>query len=108
MKTTLFLFAAALGLAACGKVAPLTPKSGQTLPVKPRLADQRPDADDLLAYTPEARPKRVDEIITRSQPRQADRFDMPPGDAGLAPPAPTSGTAPAAVTTGPDNQDTPR
>ena len=98
----LFLSIAALG--ACGKVAPLTPKSGQSLPVQPRLADHRPDAAELLQYSTEARPARVDEILTRSQPRSADRFDLPPADPAL----PAAPSAPAAVTTGPDNQDEPR
>ena len=72
------------------------------------MADHQPSAAELLGYSPEARPARVDEILTRSQPRKPDRFDLPPGDAGLAPPTPTAPSAPAAVTTGPDNQDSPR
>ena len=98
----------AMALGACGQVAPLTPEKGASLPVKPRLADHRPDAAELLSFTPEARPARVDEILTRSQPRKPDRFDLPPGDAGLAPPAPTAPSAPTAATTGPDNQDEPQ
>jgi hypothetical protein len=108
MTKRLLIAGSTLLIAACGKVAPLTPEAGKTLPVKPLLADHRPDAAELLSYTPEARPARVDEILTRSQPRKPDRFDLPPGDAGLAPPAPTEPSEPAAVTTGPDNQDSPR
>ena len=108
MTRFVLLIVTALALASCGKVAPLTPEAGSSLPVKPALAAKKPDAEDLLSYTPEARPKRVDEILTRSQPRKADPFDLPPGDAGLAPAAPTDPSKPAAVTTGPDNQDAPR
>ena len=108
MTKRLSILALTVALAACGKVAPLTPGAGKVLPVKPRLADHRTDAAELLSFTPEARPARVDEILTRSQPRKPDRFDMPPGDAALAPGAPTEPSKPAAVTTGPDNQDSPR
>ncbi len=108
MTARLLFLVLALALAACGKVAPLTPEAGKSLPVKPRMADHQPDAAELLSYTPEARPARVDEILTRSQPRKPDRFDLPPGDAGSAPASPAAPSAPAAATTGPDNLASPR
>ena len=74
-------------LAACGDVAPLKPAAGQPLPVKPALAQVTPDAEDLLRPTVMAAPERVDELVTRSLPREADRFDLPPPDGGAAPPA---------------------
>ena len=77
-------------LAACGDTAPLRPAAGQSLPVKPALAQRTPDADDLLAATPLAAPERVDELITRSQRRETDRFDLPPPDGGAAPAAPAT------------------
>ena len=78
---------ASLALAACGRVAPLEPPPGQTLPVKPALAQTTPDADDLLTAPPIARPERIDELMKRSQPRQVDRFDLPPpsGEAPVPP-----------------------
>ena len=87
MKRLLVL--ASLALAACGRVAPLEPPAGQPLPVKPALAQHTPDADELLTAPPIARPERIDELMKRSQPRQVDRFDLPPpsGQAPL-PPAP--------------------
>ncbi len=108
MLRRLTIAAALLGLAACGKVGPLVPAAGQSLPVKPMMATHRPNAAELLAYTTQARPERVDELMRRSQPRKADRFDLPPPDAGLAPASPTASTEPAAVTTGPDNVQEPR
>jgi hypothetical protein len=84
------ILALPLALAACGDTAPLRPAAGQSLPVKPALAQVTPDADDLLETTPMAAPERVDELITRSQSRETDRFDLPPPDGGAAPTAPAS------------------
>ena len=98
MKRIVIVGLAAL-LGACGKVAPLTPPPGQSLPVKPLMARATPDADDLLQLPTIAKPARVDELLTKSQPRKPDRFDLPPPDAGLAP---------TPSTNGPDNQDVPR
>ena len=72
-------------LGACGKMAPLEPAPGQHLPVKPLLATATPTAEQLLTPPATARPQRVDELITRSEPRRPDRFDMPPPDGGAAP-----------------------
>jgi predicted small lipoprotein YifL len=80
-------FVAILALAACGRVAPLEPPAGQSLPVKPALAQKTPDADELLTAPPIAKPERIDELMKRSQPRRADRFDLPP-PSGEAPPLP--------------------
>jgi hypothetical protein len=74
----------ALAVAACGKVAPLRPAAGQSLPVKPALASVTPDAEALLTPPTYAKPERVDELMKRSQPRRADRFDLPP-PSGAAP-----------------------
>lgn len=83
--------AALAGLSACGTTGPLKPAEGQSLPVKPALADKQPDADDLLTPPPYARPERIDELVKRSTPREPDRFDLPPPEGGAAPePAPAS------------------
>ena len=79
----------ALALVACGKVAPLKPAAGQSLPVKPAMATVTPTAEQLLTPPTYAKPERVDELMKRSQPRQTDRFDLPP-PAGEAPPPPTA------------------
>ena len=83
----LALIAALTGLAGCGKVAPLHPADGQSLPVKPALASKTPDAEDLLTPPSYAKPERIDELMKRSQPRRADRFDLPP-PSGEAPTLP--------------------
>jgi hypothetical protein len=81
----LILAIAALSIAACGKISPLEPPPGQPLPVRPLMATTTPDAEQLLTYTPQARPERVDELVRKSVPRKADRFDLPPPDGGAAP-----------------------
>jgi hypothetical protein len=79
------LTAGCLIAAACGKTAQLQPAPGQSLPVKPLLAKTTPTAEQLLKLPTYARPERVDELIRRSQPREPDRFDLPPPDGGAAP-----------------------
>ena len=59
------------------------------MPVKPKLARTTPTTEELLTPPPYARPERVDEILRRSEPRRADRFDLPPPDGGAAPVAET-------------------
>ena len=81
----LVLALASLSLAACGKIAPLEPPRGQPLPVRPLMANLTPDAEQLLDYTPQARPERVDELVTKSVPRKVEHFDLPPPDGGPAP-----------------------
>ena len=75
----------ALALTACGSLGELKPPPGEKLPVKPLTAVVTPTADDLLTPPAYAHPERVDEILKRSVPRKADRFDLPPPDGGAAP-----------------------
>ncbi len=75
-------------LASCGRVSDLKPARGQALPVKPMMAREQPDARDLLSPPPQAQPERIDELLKRSEPRQADPFDLPPPTGGDAPPQP--------------------
>jgi hypothetical protein len=86
-------------LAGCGKVAELKPAQGHALPVKPLMARTTPTADELLTEPPYARPERVDELMKRSQPRQADPFNLPPPTGGAAP------VRPAAAQPVPNNED---
>jgi hypothetical protein len=71
--------AAALALlSACGGREPLRPAAGETMPVAPAMAARAPTTEELLSPPPVARPERVDELLRRSQPREDDRFDLPP------------------------------
>jgi hypothetical protein len=93
--------AAAALLAGCGKVTELKPAQGQSLPVKPLMARTTPTADMLLTPPPYARPQRVDELVKKSQPREADPFDLPPPTGGAAPVLPAAPAAqPASDDTG--------
>ncbi|WP_312490201.1 hypothetical protein [Sphingomonas sp.] len=77
MKRALVLLIA-LGLSACGAANRLQPPKGEPLPVAPRGASARPTAQQLLTPTPQQRPQRSDELMTQSQERRSDEFDLPP------------------------------
>jgi hypothetical protein len=70
----------ALALSACGLREPLRPAPGQTMPPAPAMASRPMTTDELLDPPPIARPGRVDELLRRSEERENDRFDLPPGD----------------------------
>ena len=74
-----------LMLTACGSAGSLRPPEGQALPVKPAMAQVTPTAEDLLTKPAFAAPERIDELMKKSMPRKADRFDLPPPDGGAAP-----------------------
>jgi hypothetical protein len=96
------LLAGLLSLASCGRVAELKPAPGHAMPVRPLMARTTPTVQELLTRPPIAKPDRVDELITRSQPRPSDPFDLPPPTGGAAPTRP-AGTDPQPVSneTGP-------
>jgi hypothetical protein len=48
------------------------------LPPKPLTAASQPDVDALLKPPTETRPARSDDVLTKSQVRPDDRFDLPP------------------------------
>jgi len=78
MKRPALLFVLLLG--ACGLREPLRPAPGQTMPPAPAMARRAMTTDELLEPPPLARPGRVDELLRRSEERENDRFDLPPGD----------------------------
>ena len=81
MKRAALLFVAA-SLAACGLKEPLEPPPGEALPPAPPMASRPMTSEELLVPPPIARPERVDELLRRSEPREDDRFDLPPPDLG--------------------------
>ena len=87
--------AATLLLCACGKVGPLEPRIGSAAPVKAYGADTVPDTDALLQPAMQTRPGRSDELMRRSERRNDDPFDLPPG-------SDTTETSPLAETAEPD------
>ncbi|WP_022681923.1 hypothetical protein [Sphingobium bisphenolivorans] len=68
----------ALALASCGGRQPLKPVEGQALPAVPVGATRAPTAAELTAPTTQARPERNVELLTQSQERHDDPFDLPP------------------------------
>jgi len=67
-----------LAMSACGGRVKLKPQQGASLPVKPEEAATQLTVDEMLTPPSQARPKRSDELITRSQERREDKFDIPP------------------------------
>jgi predicted small lipoprotein YifL len=67
-----------LALGACGVRTPLEPPPGEALPVQAETATRPASSEELLEPPPITRPARVDELITRSEEREEDRFDLPP------------------------------
>lgn len=65
-------------LSACGGRVALRPVEGGRLPATPETAPATPSPDELLAPEVQARPKRSDEQLRRSEERQDDRFELPP------------------------------
>jgi hypothetical protein len=65
-------------LAACGKVEPLRPAAGQSLPVAPAHSARAPTTQEMLTPPPIARPARQDDTLRRSEERADDPFDLPP------------------------------
>jgi hypothetical protein len=73
------LIALALGLGACGKVGDLEPRSGNSLPPKALGQKTEQTAEALTTPSAQARPGRTDELLKRSERRDDDPFDVPPG-----------------------------
>lgn len=67
-----------LAVSACGGRVTLKPEPGTSLPVKPEEALTQPTVDEMITPSPQARPKRSDELLRRSEERRDDQFDLPP------------------------------
>ena len=80
MKAALPLFAAValVALSGCGASTGLSPAKGASLPVAPFGATATPTPNQLLTPETQARPERSDELLTQSQQRRSDEFDLPP------------------------------
>ena len=80
MRITVTLAAtiALLALTACGQKRDLEPGPGNTLPVAPYGADERPDSAELLELETLAAPERSVELRRRSEEREDDPYDLPP------------------------------
>ena len=72
------LIVAPLALTGCGSAVGLKPPPGGTLPPAPYGATVQPTPTQLVTPTPQQRPQRSDELLTNSEQRRADEFDLPP------------------------------
>ncbi|MES2905102.1 MAG: hypothetical protein V4696_13030 [Pseudomonadota bacterium] len=78
-RKSAYAFIAALSLAACGKVGDLEPRTGQSPPPKAYGQSSEQSAEALSTPSVQARPGRSDELLRRSERREDDPFDLPPG-----------------------------
>ena len=76
---TVVLVLLALGIAGCGKVGDLQPRNGNSLPPKAYGQKSEQTAEALTTPSVQARPGRTDELLRRSERREEDPFDLPPG-----------------------------
>ena len=79
MKRALLLLGVA-SLAGCGLREPLAPPPGGSHPAPPAMESRPLTTDEMLTPPPIARPERLGEPLSRSEPRRDDRFDLPPAD----------------------------
>lgn len=76
----LLVVGSALAVTACGKVGDLEPRSGNALPPKAYGQTTEQTAKVLTTPSVQARPGRTDELLKRSERRENDPFDVPPGE----------------------------
>lgn len=69
-----------LALSACGAARDLKPAAGKPLPVAPYGATATPTPNQLLSASIQARPARSDDLLTSSEERQGNEFDLPPAN----------------------------
>lgn len=67
------------GIAACGKVGDIEPRNAQAVPPVAYGATEAEGSEQLLTPSVQARPGRSDELLRRSEKREPDPFDLPPG-----------------------------
>lgn len=79
MKAAILL-GAFLALTSCGSASNLKPPPGQKLPVAPYGAQATPTPKQLLTAPSQARPARSDDLLSNSQERRSDEFDLPPSE----------------------------
>ncbi len=68
----------AASLGACGQREDLKPVANQRPPVIPIGASRAPTNEELTTPDAQAMPVRSDELLKRSEEREADDFDLPP------------------------------
>ncbi|MBN8808034.1 MAG: hypothetical protein J0I47_07325 [Sphingomonas sp.] len=77
MKRIVLVLALA-ALSGCGAARDLQPVAGRALPPAPYGATATPTPTQLLTASSQARPQRSDDVLTSSEVRQGNEFDLPP------------------------------
>ena len=80
LKRAFFIIGVTLAASACGKVGDLEPRAGNSLPPKAYGQSIEQTAQVLTTPSVQARPGRTDELLKRSERREDDPFDIPPGE----------------------------
>lgn len=91
------LIAACLVLSACGGRVSLRPAAGKELPPRAYGETATRGVDALLEPTSQARPARNAELLTRSDTRADDPFDLPPGTDPAGVPMPGTASAKSTI-----------
>ena len=73
------MLCAALAAAGCGRQVALKPKPGMTPVPTPAFAAKPESPDALMRPSTQARPLRNVDLLSRSEERKEDPFDLPPG-----------------------------
>jgi predicted small lipoprotein YifL len=103
------LVVGSFGVAGCGKVGELEPKSGASMPSRAYGQEQEQTATALITPSVQSRPGRSDELLRRSESRSDDPFDLPPGtDPATIPPGTTSKTTSRNQPANPQNGSKPQ
>ena len=76
----IFLMGITLSATACGKFGELEPRAGNAMPPKAYGQTLEQTAKVLTTPSVQARPGRTDELLKRSERREDDPFDVPPGE----------------------------
>lgn len=79
MTRTLLPLALVALLAACGSRTELRPGAGMTAVPKSEEAATPATPTQLMTPSSQARPVRSSDLLTRSEERAEDPFDLPPG-----------------------------
>ena len=79
-QRVLLVIAIAMTATACGKVGDLEPRASNSLPPKAYGQTTEQTAGVLTTPSVQARPGRTDELLKRSDRREDDPFDIPPGE----------------------------
>jgi hypothetical protein len=74
------VIAVGLLLGSCGASSSLKPAPGKSLPVAPYGAQATPTPKQLLTASTQQRPQRSDDLLTQSETRRSDEFDLPPAN----------------------------